>query len=650
MSRELLLCIVVPLGLSACATNTDPTVDNKRLANNNAVVWKTDMVVHNGDHQQILSDFPERNTRAIQYFKPAKDGGRPSFGVAFSGGGTRSASATVGQLRALNEMRWLDQAQYVAAVSGGSWTTIPYIYYPGQDDRAFLGKSIPPAALTDDFILKYQNGEMVNSIRDARVWWRTFIATLSGRDESYARVIGRIFLKDFGLDDNTKFFTWNEGTLQDILERNKSHLVTKGEKDEMDCGKFFFDEDRREWLQEMRADDFLLAHPERPFPLIGGSIRSKEGAAKGTAYLPLEMTPLYVGTRSVINVTENWRVDQKKDSESCSPRTPGIYYGGLFIEPHGYDAISITRNQELDKNQVQAQISRKDEFVRHRFNLRDVIGISGAAPLQKASDSSHSFLGDIGFPEMRSLWRDGDGRIGIRPIETYHGDGGFVDNFGLMMLLSRKVENIIVFINTAIPFDGPPPEKACAAFESSGVVDDLYYYFYPREHTPSCKPVATPTMPTNVFAEEKFPELVEAFRKKKDSGEPLVYCGEYGVKPMAEFGIKEAYTARICWAYLDLPRKWITEVNKSSISKDVVEDLAQGSGRFPKFPNYPTFMANDHLIDMNTGMVNALAELSTWSVYYTAREMADHFNKSIIQGGYRPLGTDFIPKGYEVQR
>ena len=71
---------------------------------------------------------------------------RPSFGVAFSGGGTRSAAASLGQLRALHELGWLRRARHVTSNSGGSWAIMPYIYLPlAIDQEQFLGDYIPPA-------------------------------------------------------------------------------------------------------------------------------------------------------------------------------------------------------------------------------------------------------------------------------------------------------------------------------------------------------------------------------------------------------------------------------------------------------------------------------------------------------------------------
>src|SRR6185503_4325489 len=57
---------------------------------------------------------------------------KADVGVAFSGGGTRSASATIGQLRALARNGWLARVRYVTAVSGGSWAAVPFTYYAGS--------------------------------------------------------------------------------------------------------------------------------------------------------------------------------------------------------------------------------------------------------------------------------------------------------------------------------------------------------------------------------------------------------------------------------------------------------------------------------------------------------------------------------------
>src|SRR5262245_23100944 len=61
------------------------------------------------------------------------------LGIAFSGGGTRSAAATVGQLRGLIQNDWLRRVQYMTAVSGGSWAAVPFTYFDGEDIDDLIG-------------------------------------------------------------------------------------------------------------------------------------------------------------------------------------------------------------------------------------------------------------------------------------------------------------------------------------------------------------------------------------------------------------------------------------------------------------------------------------------------------------------------------
>jgi hypothetical protein len=59
---------------------------------------------------------------------PVLDKARADLGVTFSGGGTRAATASVGQLRALVRNGWLQRVRYIGAVSGGSWTAVPFTF------------------------------------------------------------------------------------------------------------------------------------------------------------------------------------------------------------------------------------------------------------------------------------------------------------------------------------------------------------------------------------------------------------------------------------------------------------------------------------------------------------------------------------------
>eukprot|EP00966_Prymnesium_polylepis_P025825 595345-Prymnesium_polylepis.1 len=54
--------------------------------------------------------------------------GRPSTGLAFSGGGSRAMVAGLSQLAALHQLGLLEHVTYITGISGGSWATLVYSF------------------------------------------------------------------------------------------------------------------------------------------------------------------------------------------------------------------------------------------------------------------------------------------------------------------------------------------------------------------------------------------------------------------------------------------------------------------------------------------------------------------------------------------
>src|ERR1041384_3445948 len=103
--------------------------------------------------------FPESRTMSTQH---------EDFGIAFSGGGTRSASASIGELRGLKKNGWLDKVRYVAAVSGGSWAAIPFTYWPDAT-HARRGEPHDPTQLTYQDVLDVANGRLAAIVAQSQI-------------------------------------------------------------------------------------------------------------------------------------------------------------------------------------------------------------------------------------------------------------------------------------------------------------------------------------------------------------------------------------------------------------------------------------------------------------------------------------------------
>ena len=160
--------------------------------------------------------FPERDDSAtlgvaedlrppdlrIEAFKNGNEMGN-TLGFAFSGGGTRAATATLGQFRALHHLNWLSRAQYVSTVSGGTWGSLAYTFLPLNnagcqgnaggamdfDDTTFLGAYTPPASLEWSQIDKKGKKAPWRGPSQRHAWWprRYFTWPPSGATKLIAR-------------------------------------------------------------------------------------------------------------------------------------------------------------------------------------------------------------------------------------------------------------------------------------------------------------------------------------------------------------------------------------------------------------------------------------------------------------------------------
>ena len=172
---------------------------------------------------------------------------RPSVGVAFSGGGTRSATATLGALRGMKRNGWLGQVRYVSAVSGGAWTAIPFTYSMLPLDE-LLGtvEDFQARTFSAEAFLEKPNGQMAKAIAESSLTapralevggiaaqaqsdkgglllsaflqlTRQLRVEPDRIDKTYTRLIGKTFIDKLvapGRPSSGQFFTWDARSLK----------------------------------------------------------------------------------------------------------------------------------------------------------------------------------------------------------------------------------------------------------------------------------------------------------------------------------------------------------------------------------------------------------------------------------------------------
>lgn len=78
--------------------------------------------------KQALANSDEENLRkAVEKPFSNSHSGRPNFGLALSGGGTKAAAFATGVMAGLSDLQLLDKANYLSSVSGGGYAA--YFYY-----------------------------------------------------------------------------------------------------------------------------------------------------------------------------------------------------------------------------------------------------------------------------------------------------------------------------------------------------------------------------------------------------------------------------------------------------------------------------------------------------------------------------------------
>lgn len=554
----------------------------------------------------------------------ATDGGYPeqigqtksklTLGIAFSGGGTRAAPAALGQLQALNDLGLMKQVDYISSVSGGTWAVVPYVFLPKTEkfsDEKFLGAYTSPEELETADLDCAKQGSLAGAISDAKFSLfsnNLYFSALKGKgDETFASYLGNIFLRPFDLKNkfhkssplySREYFTMSEKIRDDLIVKNKKYGIN------------------------LTTDDFYVARDGRPFLIVNSTLMPFHSPNQDY-FLPVEITPMYVGIPVKGELIEEEFVGES--SEKILIEKISIKVGG-YVEPLAYDS-------KLEKHLGEDNAMMLHANPVHGFSLSDVLAASGAAPQQTLHRGGmlNALSTNLGFPEF-VYWSGYEKSVAHeRGKEFDHGDGGHLDNLGIMPLLARQVDNILVLVNTPVAFQ----EDSCEIDEN---VTSLFEH---KNRYVTYLEVARNKPHNEVFkGENEYSNLLNAFADKKRKGNPLVYCQNYQVKDNPRFNVKEKkidgsnYEPKVCWVYLDRTRDWLSKIEKNcKLVAPIKRSILSAKGEFKRFPHYLTFF-NDlpsvTVIDKSAPQVNLLANLTAWTIREASGTIADAFGVPII--------------------
>ncbi len=521
-----------------------------------------------------IPEFPEQREPYLGRLEE-----RPGIGLCFSGGGTRALAAAMGQYRALDHIGALERARYISSVSGGTWASSLFTFYRSgdglpADDAEFLGPITPPGEITRRGLTRLPRTRL------------GYVATLSLRDALFdlakkkvpadrlwIEAVGRTYLRNFGLYDpeDPAYFSLDDETVHRI----------KGANPELEHATF----------HTVRKEG------HRPFLVMNSCIVGPSSVAPFALedLVHFEYTPLAVGSSHPLTVTFTSK-ERKKGY-----RTREV--GGGFIELFAFGGAASRKAPGECRAEKPPTTCTLDglPLPPRPYTLADAAGTSSAAPAA-IFDRIAPGIDQLG-PQV-TYWPVRE--AADPPAEKFDfGDGGSLENYGVIPLLQRKVRRLVVFINTSVKLD--PGYDPSWVPQSSDLDSDLPPLFgFPMGVQRN----------NQVFPTEEFKPLVRALQAAKRAGGTAMVEYRHRVQDNPWWGVRGGWTANILWFYLDRVETWERQLPFwirfwIKLGNNPILPI----GPYRNFPNYDT--VDENLLDivqLTRRQVNLLADLTCWNL------------------------------------
>lgn len=563
--------------------------------------------------QPLSERFPELSDQ-YEYSK------RKNTGICFSGGGARAMTLATGQMRGLHQLGLLDDTRYISCVSGGSWASALYCYR--GDDTTI-----------EDWLGKHKDSPSDINLDDVKSSLPQQIKNLNTITFSIL-LLDSIYQAYLNYDDN-------KDSLHDVLNRiwinsvGRTYLEPHNLYSPSDTTNEYFSISESEFTNKNpEIDSPLIRNMSSkslpPFPIINSGLSFpfvSEVLSKKLSYVGYEFTPIYVGP--TLSKTIEY-------SNTCK-----VNIGGGLMSPTGYNS---TANQPISGSTTGASRKPND----YSLSLAVATGSSSIALsgiTSKGWDSIIYYLiealksifsrkqnpfntSSISYDDiMKALnWlKDRINNAGLEPqakvfptaiseaipqTTNYRFcDGGNIENTGIMAMLRREVENIVVFVNTYVPFNCTSSDDVTLENVDSSL-SSLFGVLTDQQISSEYNGSGVDLSHNHVLDKSVFTQIVTEFNKiKSSSNHGTLICKTENVEILENdwWNIQKG-KANIVWVYNDKVPAFTNNLNNEIKAKLDANDQSFGS----EFPNYDTFKST--LLGMYSNQANLLADLGDYNV------------------------------------
>jgi len=518
-----------------------------------------------------------------------------------SGGGARAMSYNLGFYRALYDLGFLEKLDAISSVSGGSWASSILMFastWKGKEitTRELLGNSTTPGDLTMS-VLNEAPAPFAAALTSN---WNEVLKEQVKQvpsHELWQKVVGKWLLADFELD-----------SLDAVMAASTS------------------DKDRIVMHNPSLADKtFLIPRTDRPKTyVINGAWLAPVGyTSDGSSTVSLQISPDWTGSPYY---PDNQQVTYKPafgSSSCCCSCDRTLTVGGGFVETFAFGGAAPQFGPAEATQKLQEQ---QEEQIRvgcpmpKPMSLAAAVGISSFAPGFAIDHFAH--VGKLGNPQMVAWPIPSTSMPGPQRAERYEfGDGGNLDNSGLLALLQRGSQKVVWIassfqsLSTSYDYDTATPETFDPA--AAKVLEQLSDKFgYGKDS------FSDQLTNNQVFEKRALIELVRKLVALKKAGQPAVVRFSLEVLGNAWWGITGGRTVDILLMYLEK-----TSDFEAQLPADTQTALGSADGPFANYPIYDTLGENGlhDLVGLTACQVNLLAAQAEYSVRYHSELFRNFF-------------------------
>eukprot|EP00927_Polykrikos_kofoidii_P065201 TRINITY_DN60989_c0_g1_i1.p1 TRINITY_DN60989_c0_g1~~TRINITY_DN60989_c0_g1_i1.p1 ORF type:complete len:780 (+),score=80.03 TRINITY_DN60989_c0_g1_i1:180-2342(+) len=515
--------------------------------------------------------------------------------LCVSGGGSRSLSLTMGALRALEQLDLMQYVDAISAVSGGSWATSIYMFADVPITQ-LLGRPTTPKGM-DAVELQASPGRMgLAATQHMEPFIVRMLEThLEDRDK-WIWFVSQYFLAPFGLNGAQKMIAGSAEQLRQIKKRNP----------------------------ELANSEFLLPVPGRPkvFVICGAILGPVDGyTSDGRTVRSLQVSPDVSGSPYIHGDMSGSMAVHYRDMHGASE---DLIVGGGFVETFAFG--SPAPKHETDGVLCIPTATKP-------FTLAAAIGISSSAFAAKFANSQQL----QGFTPTVRLWPvESEGMHNQRSVVHKAGDGGNIENAGLLPMLQRGAKRIVWLINSDVGITRDKRAFCPYAGRPSAEIQDYIRHLNPN--------IAGRQMSTNqmtdkfgwglddagsgylsnnqVFSKEDYMTVGCELQKLRDAGKPAVYRSKLRILDNDFWGITGGWKVDLTFVY----NEWCEDF--VSLLPPPTQELArigrEGSGELAHFPFIKTMFENYfEAIALTNAQVNLLAAQSEYFIQQNSHLFKD---------------------------